>query len=176
MITIKNGQRYSIPQLRKDNPSVSFPREMPDSLLASYGVFRATPTERPAFDPLKETLVESLAEQSGQWVQVWTVTALSAEEQAQRDYDRALTPVQFKWLLAFTGLEQVWDAMLEATKGDPGTYAMLKAQLEQPTFRLGKTLDIIAQLSTQIANVAPGVDVSEPTIRAAWAQAEQVNI
>ena len=172
-ITIKNGQRYSIAQLRKDSPSVSFPREMPANVMADYGVYEATETERPSFDPLTEKLVESFEGQT----QVWTVETLPQAEQDQRDYDRALTPVQFKWLLAYTGLESAWDAMLNATKGnDQATYAMLSAQLEQPSFRLGKTLGLVAQLSDQIAAVAPDIDVSEATIRAAWAQAEQVNI
>lgn len=177
MITIKDGQRYSIRQLRLDNPQVSFPREMPPELLASYGVFEVTPVERPAHDPLTEKVSDGFEQQNGTWVHVWIVEPLSQAEQEQRDYDRSLSPVPFKWLLARTGLEDVWDAMLNATKGnDQATYAMLKAQLEQPSFRLGKTLDIIASLSDQIAAVAPGADVSEAAIRAAWAQAEEINI
>lgn len=36
--------RYSIEQLRQDNPLTSFPREPSDSLLASYNVFNYTKT------------------------------------------------------------------------------------------------------------------------------------
>jgi len=40
--------RYSIGQLRQDNPQVSFPQTMPDSVLAEYSVYSVTPTEPPS--------------------------------------------------------------------------------------------------------------------------------
>lgn len=83
-----------------------------------------------------------------------------------------LTKPQFEWLLAYTGLDDVWDALEVSLKViDRPTYATLKLQRNQTNFRLPVTLKFISDLSDQIALVAPDTDLSEPTIRAAWAQA-----
>jgi hypothetical protein len=74
---------YSIGQLRKDNPQTSFPKNPTDELLASFNVFPVRPTEQPAYDPMTQRVEEGTpALQAGEWVQVWTVTALTAEEVA----------------------------------------------------------------------------------------------
>lgn len=83
-----------------------------------------------------------------------------------------LTKPQFEWLLAFTSLDEVWDALEDSLKvTDRPTYATVKLQRNQTNFRLPVTLKFISDLSDQIALVAPDADLSEPTIRAAWAQA-----
>ena len=75
---------YSIGQLRKDNPQVSFPKYPTDDLLADYNVFPVARTERPVFDRATETVEEGTpALESGQWVQVWNITPLTPEEQQQ---------------------------------------------------------------------------------------------
>lgn len=72
--------------------------------------------------------------------------------------------------------DDVWDALEISLKGiDRATYATLKLQRNQTNFRLPVTLKFILDLSDQIALVAPDTDLSEPTIRAAWAQALAVS-
>lgn len=72
---------YSIGQLRRDNPQTSFPRNPSDALLATFNVFPVRPTEHPAYDPLTQRVEEGTPVlQAGEWVQVWNVTPLSAEE------------------------------------------------------------------------------------------------
>lgn len=79
---------YSVAQLKQDNPQTSFPANPSDTLLASYNVFPVMPTERPAFDPAKQRVVEGTPEKvSGQWTQVWNVVALTAEETSQNLQD-----------------------------------------------------------------------------------------
>lgn len=98
--------------------------------------------------------------------------AALAEEAKEQD----LTKPQFEWLLACTGLDDVWDALEVSLKAiDRPTYATLKLQRNQTNFRLPVTLKFILDLSDQIALVAPDTDLSEPTIRAAWAQALAVS-
>jgi hypothetical protein len=81
---------YSIGQLRKDNPQVSFPKNPADSLLASYGVYCVTRTERPEHDNITQNLTEGTPEQvEGVWTQVWVVTPASPEEIEQRTADLA---------------------------------------------------------------------------------------
>lgn len=102
------------------------------------------------------------------------IAAIQAEEAALEDAakEQDLTKPQFEWLLAYTGLDDVWDALEVSLKGiDRPTYATLKLQRNQTNFRLPVTLKFISDLSDQIALVAPDTDLSEPTIRAAWAQA-----
>jgi hypothetical protein len=76
---------YSIGQLRKDNPNTSFPKNPTDELLAEWGVFAVTPANQPAFNPASHKAVEGdPVKQNGQWVQVWQVVPLTADEIADR--------------------------------------------------------------------------------------------
>jgi len=78
-------EKYSIGQLRHDNPQVSFPKSIPDSTLAEYDVYPLKVTVRPTFDPMVQRVVEGVpALQSNVWVQVWNVVSLTTEEVAQR--------------------------------------------------------------------------------------------
>lgn len=83
---------YSIDQLRKDNTQVSFPKDMPDSLLASYDVFYVTPTEQPIYDSITQNISEGLPNLvSGIWTQVWIVTEAMPEEIQIRKAERILS-------------------------------------------------------------------------------------
>lgn len=75
---------YTIGELRKDNNQTSFPSNIPDSLLAEYGVFKVEKTERPevGFD---KSLTEGQPELiDGVWKQTWIVTDATAEEHLAR--------------------------------------------------------------------------------------------
>jgi hypothetical protein len=79
---------YSIGQLRKDNPQVSFPQNPTDALLASYNVYPVTRTERPAYDSITQNLSEGAPTlTAGVWTQIWAVTEATPEEVAQRKAD-----------------------------------------------------------------------------------------
>ena len=72
---------YSIGQLRKDNPQVSFPKNPSDAVLASYGVLPVATAAQPSFDPATQKVAEGTpADIAGQWTQVWNVTQLTADE------------------------------------------------------------------------------------------------
>ena len=91
-IKLTNGipENYTIGQLRRDNPQVSFPKSIPDSTLFEYDVYPLKATERPAFDSMTQRVEEGTpALQSGEWVQVWNVVALTADEAAQAQAERA---------------------------------------------------------------------------------------
>jgi hypothetical protein len=90
-IKLTNGQpeTYTIGQLRRDNPQVSFPKSIPDATLAEYDVYPLTATERPSYDPITQNLTEGTpALVNGVWTQVWDVTDATAEEIAQRKADQ----------------------------------------------------------------------------------------
>jgi len=89
-IKLTNGQpeNYSIGQLRRDNPQVSFPKIIPDEVLADYDVYPLKPTDRPQVDHTKNVAEGTPAQQDGEWVQVWDVTDASEEEIAQRTAEK----------------------------------------------------------------------------------------
>jgi hypothetical protein len=89
-VKITNGQpqaNYTIGDLRKDHPNVSFPRNISDDVLAAYGVFRVTEVPAPEYNARTHRLVT----QAPTLVNgVWTVTrAAVAKDQAQIDNETA---------------------------------------------------------------------------------------
>jgi hypothetical protein len=85
-IKLTNGvpEKYTIGQLRRDNPQVSFPKSIPDALLAEYSVYPLTPTDRPQVDHTKN-VAESPAQQiNGVWTQAWAATDATPEQIAER--------------------------------------------------------------------------------------------
>lgn len=70
-LKLTNGSpdKYSLRQLRSDNPNTSFPAEPTDALLAEWDVYPYTRPDRPDYDPLTTTLVDGSFEQDavGNW-------------------------------------------------------------------------------------------------------------
>lgn len=90
--------------------------------------------------------------------------------------DPTLTRPQWAWALAQRAgdmrLEQVVDTLKTwAADHNDGLYSTLQFQTEQQSFRLDVTLRMLSDLSPVLAQIAPGADVSEPVIRAIWAEA-----
>jgi len=75
---------YSIGQLRKDNPSISFPKSIPDPVLEAYGVYSVTFVDAPACNTDTQRIEQDIqpTESNGQWVLGWSVIDLTAEELA----------------------------------------------------------------------------------------------
>ena len=83
-LTNGNPKKYTIGQLRRDNPQVSFPKTIPDTVLAEFGVYPLTATEKPQHNPTTEKVVEVAPIKQGDvWVQVWNVVELTEEESAE---------------------------------------------------------------------------------------------
>ena len=85
-LKLTNGapETYSIGQLRRDNPQVSFPKNPSDSLLADWDVYPYTANERPTYESLTQRCEAAPFEQiGGVWVQDWVV-----EQQPLADAER----------------------------------------------------------------------------------------
>jgi len=86
-----NGQvdqvNYTIGDLRRDNPNVSFPKNISDELLAEYGVYRVVETAAPTYNARTQRLVT----QPPVLVDgVWTVArAVVDKDQAHIDSETA---------------------------------------------------------------------------------------
>ena len=90
-VKITNGSvdtyPYSVGELRRDNPNVSFPKQVPDTLLAEYGVYPVTETDQPSYTPRTQNIAQETTPTlvSGVWTVGWTVTDKTAEETTEYD-------------------------------------------------------------------------------------------
>lgn len=79
---------YSLTQLKRDNPNVSFPSPLTDDIAASFNVYPVKATPAPAFDYTKNN-VSGIEKQGAEWVQIWSQVDASAEEITQRTENKA---------------------------------------------------------------------------------------
>ena len=76
---------------------------------------------------------------------------------------------RFEYMLAYTGLDDVWDALFAALReSDRAAYASLKAQRAKGVFHLDVTLALVETYRSQAEQAAPDADLSAETITAAW--------
>lgn len=77
---INNGwQNYTISQLRKDNPQISFPADPSDALLAEYGVYSVQIDPQPIYEVRYQRLIQGdLVEKNGVVTRGWTVEDIPA--------------------------------------------------------------------------------------------------
>lgn len=116
---------YSIARLRRDNPQVSFPREMPDERLADWGVYRVTKVEQPVCDPETQTVEEGEpVHVDGAWSQVWNVRDLTAEELKAR-VPRSITKRQARQEMIEAGLIGAVESAINAIEDETQKALML---------------------------------------------------
>ena len=111
-LTNGNPAIYTLGQLRRDNPQTSFPKAIPDEMLASYDVYSCTRLERPAYDHLTEQCFDAGFEQDaeGNWVQGYSVEPVEqevAERNVRRKRDRLLSDTDWMALSDFTMTEEM---------------------------------------------------------------------
>jgi hypothetical protein len=80
---------YSIGQLRKDNPNISFPRNPSAEVLAAFNVFEVVRTAEPMADHTKNVGEGVPQKVNGVWTQVWNVSDADAETIAERTANQA---------------------------------------------------------------------------------------
>jgi len=93
-----NGQveqfPYTLGDLRRDNPQTSFPKQVPDSVLAAYGVYPVQAVPAPAVDSKTHRVLQSVAQSGEGWTQTWTTQELSqtqAEDNVRAHRNRLLS-------------------------------------------------------------------------------------
>ena len=107
-VTETGPEAYSLTQLRRDNPHVSFPDQISAEVLADFGVYEYAQQDRPLIDPsLQVAVYGGFAEIDGEWLLTWTVRDLTDEEKAayaaargterRAAYAEHADPVFFKW-------------------------------------------------------------------------------
>ena len=121
-VKITNGSvdtyPYNVGQLRRDNPNTSFPKQVPDEMLESYGIYTVVYTDMPSIDDRTQK-VEQDATQSlvdGAWTIGWTTSSKTAEEtQAWDDSMASSNRGKRDSLLIQSDWTQVADAPVDAT-------------------------------------------------------------
>ena len=75
---------YTIGELRKDNPQVSFPSQIPNETLVEYGVFPVEAVAMPTVGFDKNVTQGEPKNFGGTWTQSWDVTDATYEEHLAR--------------------------------------------------------------------------------------------
>ena len=94
---IENGTVVEFPynkyKIKGDNPNTSFPKEISNDLLLSYGIHQVTREAFPDIDDRTHIVMpkENPELVDGQWVLKWEVTARTAEQIAEYDAGAALS-------------------------------------------------------------------------------------
>ena len=71
---------YTLVDLRREVPGVSFPDAVDDATLISYGVVRVAAANPPTYDSLTHRLTSTAELVDGGWLQVWAIQALSESD------------------------------------------------------------------------------------------------
>ena len=109
---------YNVGQLRRDNPNTSFPKRIPDDMLAEWGVYPVTVADMPSFTERTQTVSQDAAPtgSGSSWTVGWTVTDKTQEEVQAYDDDVAASNRSTRdGLLSDTDWTQVADAPVDAT-------------------------------------------------------------
>ena len=109
---------YNVGQLRRDNPNTSFPKRIPDEMLAEWGIYPVTVADMPSFTERTQTVSQDAAPtgSGSSWTIGWTVTDKTQEEvQAYDDGVAASNRSTRDGLLSDTDWTQVADAPVDAT-------------------------------------------------------------
>lgn len=77
---------YTVTDLRRAHPNVSFPVKPSDAALLEFGLHRVHPTAPPSTPEHRVVVEDAPVLQNGQWTQTWVVRDRTADEtQAQSD-------------------------------------------------------------------------------------------
>jgi len=86
LLRIIDGQpaRYSLRQLRADNPNTSFPDVIPEARLAEMQIYPYTIQDRPAYDGGLQSCTDGgFVSIGGSWQQTWTIANLPTDRAAE---------------------------------------------------------------------------------------------
>jgi hypothetical protein len=70
---------YTLGNLRRDNSQTSFPKNIPDELLAEYNVYPVKTSNAPDFDSKTHNVKQSVELVDGSWAQVWSIVQIDEQ-------------------------------------------------------------------------------------------------
>lgn len=71
---------YTLDNLRKDNPNVSFPKNIPDSTLKSFSIYKVKEVLAPKIDTKTHRCTFVVESIDNTWTQVWKIVELPLEQ------------------------------------------------------------------------------------------------
>ena len=77
---VSNPRRYTLGELRRDNPSTQFPKNIPQEILEEYNVYELHDAEPPEYDCCTQQLVESWTLDGDVWTRTWTIESLPVNQ------------------------------------------------------------------------------------------------
>ncbi len=120
MYVLTDGQAvkkypYTLADLKRDNPHVSFPQVLTDAVLAEWGVHPVAAVNPPAFDYGSQSCLRTDPTYiGGRWVEAWEVVPATTEESAERHTEiAAQVRAQRNDLLAASDWTQLPDAQVD---------------------------------------------------------------
>ena len=125
---------YSVGQLRRDNPQTSFPKQIPDEMLASFNVYPVTVENMPSINDRtqkqEQQSIPSLVD--GVWTVGWSVSDKTSDEISEYDASVALLNRQKRnGLLAQSDWTQMNDSPL--SNEDKTAWAVYRSELRNLT-------------------------------------------
>lgn len=76
---------YGFAELRRDNPSTSFPTEMSPEALGAWGIVPVEPRNPPDHDYITQDCIRVMPTlENGSWVETWQITTVDEQEAANR--------------------------------------------------------------------------------------------
>lgn len=139
---------YTLTDLRRDNPTVSFPADLSDDLAQEFNVFAVNEKPQPTYDPETETLhwVDPTFT-NNVWEQNWEVKPLSSAEIAQRlqQWRQSASCTPFQGRMALSDASLLAQAQAAVNAGDEKTKVAWEYALEWR-----RTSPMIADLATAL--------------------------
>lgn len=106
-------ETYTISQLRRDNPQVSFPTTIPAVTLVEYDVYEVVATEPPTYDDNTHNIEQGIELVDGVWTQTWVLVEHTADD-IEREW--SIIRLQRNQRLAECDWTQLSDAPLTNTQ------------------------------------------------------------
>lgn len=111
---------YSISQLKRDNPNVSFPEVLTEEVLSRHGVYEVVDAEKPSCDGNCQTVVEGpISLIGGKYTRTWVLRDKTDAEIAahvRKHRDQILQASDHTQLEDAPGDKQAWAAYRQALR------------------------------------------------------------
>lgn len=125
-LKLTNGvpEKYSIGQLRRDNPQISFPKQISNDVLASYDVYPYTRPTYGEYDQLAWRIVDGDFEQdaNGNWSLPWVLQARplgEAQDRVRTERDSLISESDWRVIKAYERSENLpaeWELYRQALR------------------------------------------------------------
>jgi hypothetical protein len=141
-----SATEYTVRDLRRDYPNVSFPPETRQELLAEYGVYPVTMTPKPVETATQKVKGYSFTGSGTDWTLLWETESKTPQEQAE--WER----------------EQEMQADMDILKSDAEVLQLLRARPEQINNYIDNNVNDLAAVKNVLKRVCRASAVLAQTV------------